>query len=265
VLVPLYLHHRYQVEAAASAVGGQHYIYAIRGDGRQAVKPVPAAEQHAALDALMTTIKPSELALPPAVLRSLPPRPPGFGPHRELFPRNTGMAFDAITPAVVAADLVVGNLLEPARAARLVEQRALDSSLPGLAEVIDRLFRAASGANASNAYEGEIARAVQHVVVDNVIALADRAPMPQVRAIATLKLRQRMTAWSAQPAVAPDARAISQIAMNGYLADEIRRFLDRPSASVQRPAIPEAPPGAPIGEPAMEWVRRAPFCSVEVR
>ena len=34
VLLPLYLHHRYQVEAAASVLGGQHYIYAMRGDGR---------------------------------------------------------------------------------------------------------------------------------------------------------------------------------------------------------------------------------------
>ena len=41
VLVPLYLHHRYQVEAAASAVGGMHYIYALRGDGRQPTAPVP--------------------------------------------------------------------------------------------------------------------------------------------------------------------------------------------------------------------------------
>ncbi len=35
VLLPLYLHHRYQVEAAASVLGGQHYIYAMRGDGRE--------------------------------------------------------------------------------------------------------------------------------------------------------------------------------------------------------------------------------------
>ena len=254
VLVPLYLHHRYQVEAAASAIGGLHYIYAMRGDGREAVRRVPAAEQSAALDALLATLKPSELALPAAVLRSIPPRPSGYGMHRELFPRNTGSAFDAITPAVVAADLVVSTLLEPARAARLVEQRALDSTLPGLPDVIDRLFRAASASAASSAYEAEIARAVQHVVVDNLIALADRAPMPQVRAIATLKLRQRRTAWAAQPAPGPDARAISQIAMNAYLADEIERFLDRPAASTPRAALPEAPPGAPIGEPAMDWV-----------
>ena len=31
VLVPLYLHHRFQVEAAASVVGGVHYIYSFPG------------------------------------------------------------------------------------------------------------------------------------------------------------------------------------------------------------------------------------------
>ena len=165
VLVPLYLHHRYQIEAAASAVGGVDYIYAMRGDGREPMKPVPAAAQNAALDALVATLKPSELALPAAVLRSLPPRPAGYPAHRELFPRHTNSTFDAITPATLAADLVVSNLLEPARSARLISQRAIDPSLPGLADVIDRLFRAARAEQATSAYEGEISRAVQHVIV----------------------------------------------------------------------------------------------------
>ena len=63
-LVPLYLHHRYQVDAAASALGGMHYIYAMRGDGREPVRAVPASEQRAALDALMSTINPSVLQFP---------------------------------------------------------------------------------------------------------------------------------------------------------------------------------------------------------
>jgi len=43
------LHHRYQVEAAASVLGGQHYIYAMRGDGRVPFTRATAAEQRAAL------------------------------------------------------------------------------------------------------------------------------------------------------------------------------------------------------------------------
>ena len=140
VLVPLYLHHRYQVEAATSTVGGIYFTYAMRGDGREPVKPAPAAEQHAALDAVMETLKPSELALPRELLAKIPPRPSGYGNSRELFPRYTGQMFDAITPAVVASDMTLGSLLNDTRAARLVEQHALDPTLPGLEAVIDQLF-----------------------------------------------------------------------------------------------------------------------------
>ena len=123
VLVPLYLHHRYAVESAASAVGGQNYIYAFRGDGRKPVEWVPADAQKAALDSLLATIKPSELALSRAVLSKIPPRPAGYGRTRELFPRNTGGAFDPIMPATVAADMTIGFLLTNDRAARWSRRR----------------------------------------------------------------------------------------------------------------------------------------------
>ena len=108
VLVPLYLHHRYQVEAAASTVGGIYFTYAMRGDGREPVKFATAAEQRGALEALLDTLKPSALALPRELLAKIPPRPSGYGNTRELFPRYTGQMFDAITPAVVASDLTIG-------------------------------------------------------------------------------------------------------------------------------------------------------------
>jgi len=259
VLVPLYLHHRYQVEAAVSAVGGMHYIYAMRGDGRQPVRPVPAKEQLAALDALIATLKPSELRVPEAVLKNLPPRPSGFGPHRELFPRNTGLMFDAIAPAVVASDMVIAQLLEPARAARIVEQNALDPSLPGLGSVIDRLVAATFQAAAAQGYDREILQAQQHVLVENLMALADRAPMPQVRAIATSKLRARMAAGRGGTNGASSAMA-------NYLADEIDRFLKRPASGTPIAGAPEAPPGAPIGDAGMDYLRRlALYCSFEGR
>jgi hypothetical protein len=252
VLVPLYLHHRYQVEAAASTLGGLHYIYALRGDGREPTRMASATEQRAAVAALLGTITPAALALPDAVLRKIPPRPSGFGSHRELFPRYTGDMFDAITPAVVAAQLTVSNMLQPERAARLVEQHAIDPSLPGLEEVIDRLLDATFRASAANPYQAEIARAVQRVAVEELMALAAGADMPQVRAVAAYRLDRRMTELRTAAARADEADA----AHFTLLARDIERSLTRPGPALALPQAQVAPPGAPIGQPAMDWLRR---------
>ena len=254
-LVPLYLHHRYQVEAAASVLGGQHYVYAMRGDGRPAAHPASAAEQQAALDALMRTLEPAELRLPESVLKAIPPRPSGHGPHRELFPRHTGSTFDAVSPAVVAADLTVSELLDPERAARLVEQKALDPTLPGLDDVLERLVAATSKASARSPYEAEIARAVERVVAERLMGLAGGARMPQVRALASDALQTL-----ARPAVSASAGRL-EAAHEALLAQDIRRFLERPAASLASPAIPAAPPGPPIGQPAIDYLRSLePYC-----
>jgi hypothetical protein len=250
VLVPLYLHHRYQVEAAASTIGGIYFTYAMRGDGRAPVRFAPAAEQRAALDAVLATLKPSALALPRELLTKIPPRPSGYGNTRELFPRYTGQMFDAISPAVVAANMTIGYILDDARAARLVEQRALDPSLPRLESVIDQLLTATFGAVAADPYEAEIARAVQRVVIEQLMNLANNADMPQVRAIAAHKLKQRQ-----------DRLTVSPTAHAALLAADIKRFLDRPLAPATRLDIPGPPPGAPIGDPGMDWLARlAPYC-----
>ena len=258
VLVPLYIYHRYQVEAAASALGGMNYIYALRGDGRQATQPVSAAQQRAALQALMSTLKPSALTLPDSVVKNLPPRPSGYEGSRELFPRNTGLMFDVITPAMVAADLTISNLLEPTRAARLVEQHAIDPALPGLDEVVGAIVDATFKTHTASPYEAEIARTTQRVLVEELMTLAGGAPMPQVRAIATQALKARMSAASGGAGALTGASA----AHAGLVAADIRRFLDRPAVPAVRAEMPEAPPGAPIGQPAMEFLRRyEPSCS----
>jgi hypothetical protein len=118
------------------------------------VKPAPAAEQRAALDAILETLEPSALALPRELLAKIPPRPSGYGNTRELFPRYTGQMFDAITPAVVAADMTLGFLLTDTRAARLVEQHALDPALPGLEAVLDQLLTSTFGATSATPCSG---------------------------------------------------------------------------------------------------------------
>jgi hypothetical protein len=242
-LVPLYLHHRYQVEATASAVAGVEYVYALRGDGRRPFRRVHGDAQRRALDALARTLRPSELTLPSRLLDAIPPRPPGYGRHREMFPRYTGGAFDAVTPAVVAAAHTAGSVLTADRAARLVEQHALDPSLPGLEDVLAWALDASFGAPANGAYEEEVRRAVEDVVVRRIEWLASNATMPHVRAVATVTLRDLADRLGEMA----DPWAVGT-------ALDIRRFLGRPAPTTEYPAEVDAPPGAPIGQPALDWL-----------
>jgi hypothetical protein len=256
VLVPLYMYHRYQVTSTASSLGGMNYIYAFRGDGRTAVEPVSSADQWAAIRSLFATLEPSALAIPRSVLASLPPRPSGYGRTRELFPRYTGLMFDAISPAVVASDHTISEMLQPDRAARLVEQHALDPALPGLEDVIVGLFRA-SGADAGDSpYEAEIRRAVRGVAIDRLMALAGGASMPQVRALATAYLeRARYRIDERSQGVLSSSDPIGPaFASDRLLALDIGRFLDRPGEVYGLQSAPGAPPGAPIGMPAMDFL-----------
>ena len=258
VLVPLYLHHRYQVDAAASVLGGVDYVYSIRGDDRRPFTRPSGDAQRAALRSLVGSIEPRVLALPEAVVNTLPPRPAGYGSHRELFPRYTGDMFDLVSPAVVAADHVVGQMLEEERAARLVEQHAVDPSLPGLLEVIDALYAGSFGARVNNAYEAEISRAVERVIVDRLMRLADGAEMPQVRAEALLRLEQRAQELMRMASSADEADR----AHYGLLVRDIQSFRSGELAVDELPGALVAPPGAPIGEPALDWLGRLePWCS----
>ena len=289
VLVPLYLHHRYQVAAAASVLGGMHYTYATRGDGHDPVRAAPAAEQQRALGALVRALEPAELTIPESVLDDLPPRPSGYGGSRELFPRYTGSMFDAISPAVVAAAHVVGQVLNGSRAARLLEQHVLDPSLPGLDDLFEALTAVGEPDAGDTPYEAEVRRAVGRVVTDGLMGLAGSAPMPQVRAVAARHLG--MVKVRAQNRAGLDDAATAHFAL---LVRDIQRFEDRPFDAWSPTSAPQAPPGAPIGSPAMDWtgdwsdpagslLRRAglfvgpglagagwldalaPFCAVEAR
>jgi hypothetical protein len=127
----------------------------------------------------------------------------------------------------------------------------VDPALPGLEEVIDRLAKAVFDAPTATTYEAEVRRAEERVFVDRVMWLATGAPNPQVRAIAAWKLGKLATRFKADT-----AGGESELAQRSLLASDIRRFLDRPADPMRVMPAPEAPPGAPIGETAMDWLAR---------
>lgn len=255
VLVPIYMYHRYQVEAATKLIGGQDYTFSVKGKGDRNPQIVSPEEQRRALAAVLETIKPDALAVPESLLRLIPPRPAGFQRTREDFRIRTQPVFDALAPAEAMADHVSGFLLNPERAARLVQFHARDQRNPGLAEVIDKIFAATWKARAANGYAGEIQHTVSMVVLSDLMALAssERAPN-QARAIASWKLEQLKTWLASQSRLRTDE---NQRAFLYYSVDQIKRFQEDPKKMNLTPAQ-QPPDGQPIG---MDWWSRGDECN----
>ncbi|NJW54906.1 zinc-dependent metalloprotease, partial [Salinimicrobium oceani] len=139
VFVPLYFFHRYQTEAAVKYIGGLDYSYAVKGTEETVVESLDEDVQEQALDVLLRTLDAEEIAIPKEKLSLFPPRAFGYSRSRESFRSNTGVAFDALGAAATSADMTLSLLLHPERAARLVQQKALDDDQLGLAEVLEDL------------------------------------------------------------------------------------------------------------------------------
>jgi hypothetical protein len=142
-LVPVYLFHRYQVEAAAKLVGGADYRYALKGDASApAVVAVSPQQQKAAVDALLRTLQPDALTLSTELLAQIPPKAYGYSRTRESAPSRTGALFDPVTLAEVAAGHSLEALLHHERLARLALQSSLDPAQLSPAALFARLQEA---------------------------------------------------------------------------------------------------------------------------
>ena len=242
-LVPIYMLHRYQVEAVSKFVGGMDYVFALRGDGQVPTKIVAPAEQRRALVAVLATLKPDALALPEPLLKMIPPRPPDYDRGREHFKIRTSPAFDALAPAEAAAQHTLQFLFSPERAARLVEFHARDAANPGLEEMIDAVIAATWKSPRGSDYKGAVARTVDDVALYDLLALATKdAASTESRAIAAYKLHQ-LKGWlgGAAAGVGEEERA-----HRAQAVWQIEQF-ERDPKKLELPGPAQPPDGPPIG------------------
>lgn len=239
VLVPVYLFHRYQVEAAAKVVGGMYYNYAIKGDGQMVTKTVSKQEQQQALDAIIDCFDPAFLAIPEAVIKLIPPRPAGYEYNRELFNRRTGLAFDPLAAAEAAADIPLSFLFNSSRLNRMVQQKETGSGL-GVDEMIETLIKKTWKAPRLKGMQGLIQKQNEQILltyllavsVNNDASFATKAMMQnaimELKTFATLQLKGTQSA-----------------ADKGYLQLTLER-IKAPSDAKPTLHMP-TPPGSPIG------------------
>jgi hypothetical protein len=159
VLVPVYLFHRYEVDATSKLIGGAYFTYAVKDDGAAAATRVPGGEQRRALSALLGTLDPEMLDLPEPLLGQLSAgqfSAPDKQVDIEVFgspnskPIDLDRAdavvrtppFDLLMAASAAADITLSDLLDVARLNRVMQQGALDPQQLGLPELLSETIKA---------------------------------------------------------------------------------------------------------------------------
>ncbi|MBV9216461.1 MAG: zinc-dependent metalloprotease [Acidobacteria bacterium] len=245
--MPLYLHHRYQLNADIKNLGGVYYTFSVRERSgpvpSQVNEIVPSARQREALAAALETLDVKELTIPDELLRLMPPVAFGMGSSRsELFAKRTTPIFDAVGAAEISAELTYAGLLEPTRAARMIEFNSRDKANPHFREVVDALVGKVWGTPYSaSAKEAAIQRGLQSLLVSDLMDLAaDANAAPQVRAVATQALRSLL-------AKTKGTTLGENAAHYQATSDDIERFLARPDAPRKQTQPLATPPGDPIG------------------
>jgi hypothetical protein len=249
VLVPIYLLHRYQVEAAAKSLGGLYFTHAVKNDGQEPTKMVDPAEQWRAFDALMNTITPDALTLPDDLIRKIPPRPSGYPSTIENFEGHTGPTFDPIAVAEAATNNTLSYLLDHERAARLIEFQARDEHQPGLIPVLNKLIEKTWKTPLKPGFKGELQVLVDNLTLKHLLALAaDPKNAENVRGEALLAITD-LSIWMGLQVVSAEPRWKAALYFG---LSQVNEFTKNPDKFIPQPAL-EMPPGAPIGMPDDEF------------
>ncbi len=259
VLVPIYLFHRYEVDAAAKLVGGIDFTYAVKGDPREASRVIPAANQRRGLEAVLGTVDPAALDLPDPLLDLLSQgrdSPTDRAFDIEVFGDPDAHGFDLGTAADAAVDLAIGDLFNTERLNRVEGQAGRDPQQLGPAELVaatlDAVFRAPAGKGAASPHAAELRRRIQaRTLIRLAAALQDPKLDPGAAAAVRGGLeglaRRLQTATPADPADLALARYYSGLIL-AQGRDGIAVIAAQDTHRGLRP-----PPGMPIGGGETDW------------
>jgi hypothetical protein len=237
VLAPVYLMHRYAVEAASKLVGGLEYSYAVKNDQQVITRFIDPSIQEKAFKALLKTISEQELVLDEKLIQLLPPHPPGFERNRESFNSKTGITFDPLHAAESAVKITLTQIFHPERVARIIQHNHRDKSNPGMDQLYNIYFNEVFAGSFKSGLAGEIQRLIQLQTVDHLIAL--EANSLNAGYVKTWAFNQLVSLgdW---------AKKRADVDHFNYLNHRIRQFLNDPQNYKSPPPV-HIPPGSPIG------------------
>ena len=242
IFVPLYLHHRYQVEATAKMIGGVYYSYGDAATG-QPMSIVSPEKQRMAFQTLLRTLAVEGLVIDDKTWNYLVPA--SIKSHRDVerFPGTTSPVFDRLASARVAADMTIGGLLNPGRVSRLAMTSKQEGAMTP-AYLVSGLVNFVWQQPTPTQQSRHVATVLKQSVTDHLLALlVDSSASDSARAAARAGIEQIKRNLTAQSA---GGGRNAFFEMN--LADQIRRFESRPYPNVDLPKPLPAPPGSPIGQ-----------------
>ncbi|HTK29624.1 MAG TPA: zinc-dependent metalloprotease [Vicinamibacterales bacterium] len=245
----VYLHHRWAIDAAVKYVGGMYHNLVVKGENIPPTEIVPAPLQREVVDLLMQAVQPASLTIPERLLAVLTPPP-----HPDIEDMADGYAFDQLRAARILSAMVIEQLLQPDRAARLVAFADRQPNALTLPELVDAILKNTWGAPRDGEPSARSLRRVsERVALDALMALGGSPQVtPEARAVVLTRLDKLRGELTARHDDDPVTEAHIRQAER-----DIARYLQNPAANAPKTVLPNwggrprsrfpLPPGPPLG------------------
>jgi hypothetical protein len=236
ILVPIYMLHRYQIEAAAKAIGGVDYLYFVKNNNNDKVKFVDSKLQKKSLESLLNVLKPVNLVLPNNLIDILSPRSFRNPRTRENFVSNTGVTFDYINISSSLINHTFTFLLNPERINRINQQNIFGDDILTLENYLLEISKSIFDNKKLNTYEESVNKNTSSLYLDHLfMAFNNSSTNDLSKSIILASIMDTMKNLSTNPNN-----------YNRFLINKINGFLSNPDQ--YKPIVKtKIPDGSPIG------------------
>ena len=236
ILVPIYMLHRYQIEAAAKAIGGVDYLYFVKNNNNDKVKFVDSKLQMKSLESLLSVLKPKNLVLPNNLIDILSPRSFRNPRTRENFVSNTGVTFDYINTSSSLINHTLTFLLNPERINRINQQNIFGDDILTLENYLAEISKSIFDNKKLNTYEESVNKNTSSLYLDHLFMAFNNSRTNDLsKSIILASIMDIMNNLSTNPNN-----------YNRFLINKIDGFLSNPDQykPIEKTKIPD---GSPIG------------------
>lgn len=236
ILVPIYMLHRYQIEATSKAIGGIDYLYFVKNDQNDKVKYVDNDFQIKSVKSLLKSIKPENLIIPDHLIELLSPRSFRNPRTRENFVTNTGVGFDYLNASSSIINHAFTFMLNPERLNRVNQQHVLGTNNFGIKEYLDMIGDSVFDLKKLDNYEMLIKKNIISLFIDQLfISYVDGTTDEISKSILLGFINETR-----------ESLIQNNDTFNNYLTSKIDSFISKPELyePIEKTKVPD---GSPIG------------------